>query len=460
MQLDEALRNVSVIGAGGKMGSGISLLLLQEMARLEAEKTGKVGSGAFRLDLIDQNERSLDSLRHYFREQTTKYAEKNINALRRYFANNPRLISNAEMIEAFVEGALDNVHFDTTLEKAKSSNLIFEAILEDVETKVQTFKKIHSINPKAQFLTNTSSIPISLLDKQADLQGQVIGFHFYNPPAVQKLVEIIEGETTHPSLKILSFELAKRLQKKIVKSNDTAGFIGNGHFIREITFACQKVQELQKQHSLEEAVYLVNRVTQDWLLRPMGIFQLIDYVGIDVCQKILGIMHTYLNDETLHAEIIDQMVKIGVFGGQNSDGSQKNGFFQYDSKGIKGIYSLSKNQYLPINEVWMEKIDTSLGKLPEGYIPWKKLQFDPLKKEKIEHYFKALSNSITLGASLAKDFLFNSDIIAQNLVKEHTADSIEDVNQVLMNGFFHLYGSHNLSTIDPLQKKEIARSAR
>ncbi|SCA62655.1 hypothetical protein SCG7086_AC_00130 [Chlamydiales bacterium SCGC AG-110-P3] len=66
--LDEALRDVAVVGAAGKMGSGISLLLLQEQARLEAEATGAVGSGRYRITLIDSSEEGLDGLRKYLKK--------------------------------------------------------------------------------------------------------------------------------------------------------------------------------------------------------------------------------------------------------------------------------------------------------------------------------------------------------------------------------------------------------
>ncbi len=260
MPLDEALQNVAVVGAAGKMGSGISLLLLQEMAHIEAEQKGKAGTGAFRLILIDTSEKGLDALRHYLHEQILKYAEKNINDLRRFYVRNPKLVSNQEIIEAFVEGALDLIHCETSLEKAKHATLIFEAIIEDVEAKVQLFKSlVAGRKDEAYFFTNTSSIPISILNEKAQLHNRLIGFHFYNPPAVQKLLEVIAPDHMEPALKSLALELAKRLRKTVVHSGDVAGFIGNGHFIREALFACHKVHELTSQYTLEELLSCESR---------------------------------------------------------------------------------------------------------------------------------------------------------------------------------------------------------
>src|SRR6185295_15214336 len=100
--------------------------------------------------------------------------------------------------------------------------------------------------PDAYFLTNTSSIPISALSQSAELGGRLLGYHFYNPPAVQKLVEVITARNTEPALVELGNELGKLLEKTLVPSHDVAGFIGNGHFIREGLFALERFRELRE----------------------------------------------------------------------------------------------------------------------------------------------------------------------------------------------------------------------
>lgn len=437
--LDEALKNVCVLGAGGKMGSGISLLLLLEIARLEAQLTGNLGT--YKIYLIDSSPKALEDLRPYLHEQLLKYAEKNIVEIRNYFVNNPSLVSNEEIIQYFVEKALSLAHFDTDILQGRNSSLIFEAILEDVEVKAQAFRTLAKDSTAQSFyFSNTSSIPIHLLSEKAKLEDKIIGYHFYNPPAVQKLLEVIIPEKINPNLKIIAEELAKRLQKIVVYSHDIAGFIGNGHFMREVIFACNKVQELTKEHSLNSSLYLINKVTQDFLIRPMGIFQLMDYVGIDVCQHICKIMSYYLPDNSLHSPLIDRMIADGIIGGQRGDGSQKDGFFQYQDHQIKGIYSLDDHQYLPIQEDWAEITDQFLSSLPEGYASWKHLNRDPHRDEKLKIYFQNLFKECTPGATLAQLFLINSREIARYLVENKVADSMEDVDTVLKQGFFHLYG--------------------
>jgi 3-hydroxyacyl-CoA dehydrogenase len=69
-----------------------------------------------------------------------------------------------------------------------------------------------------------------------------------------------------------------------------------------------EMERLAKEHGFPEAVYMINRVSQDWLIRPMGIFQLIDYVGVDVFQCILSVMNRFIEGEDLHSDLVDRIL--------------------------------------------------------------------------------------------------------------------------------------------------------
>lgn len=417
--------NVVVLGAAGKMGSGIALLLLQEMAW---ENTGK-------LTLLDANVAGFAGLRKYLRIHLKRYAERSANRLRTKYANNSALIDNGDMVDAFVEEAMDRVRCVSSVDECKDATLIFEAIIEDIDVKSKVLHDIsRKASPEAYFFTNTSSIPIHVLAQKSGLTGRLIGFHFYNPPPVQKLVEVIIPAKTGSQLKDLGQTIGKKLNKTLVYSSDVAGFIGNGHFIREIVWACSMVRDLQKSMSPVEAVCAVNSVTQEFLLRPMGIFQLLDYVGIDVCMLIARIMTEFLPDTNFMDPLIIKMAETGMRGGQHADGSQKDGFFKYDRGQIAGVYDMSQKEYVPYVK------SDRLGVLPQGYVPWKILINDKDRKEKIDHYFANLWEDHALGADLARGFLERSREIAQMLVRDGVAHSIDDVDTVLKQGFYHLYG--------------------
>ena len=181
MYIDK-IENVSVLGAAGKMGSGIVLLTALEMADLSLKPENQ--SRTFVLNAIDVSQLALAGLMKYLREQVLKAAEKKIMQLRKIYETREDLIENSEIINQYVFDVLHIVRGVTTLESAYNSNLIFEAASEDPKLKVKLFSQINKNNTKKPwFLTNTSSIPISELDKKAGLEGRIIGFHFYNPPA-------------------------------------------------------------------------------------------------------------------------------------------------------------------------------------------------------------------------------------------------------------------------------------
>lgn len=445
--LDETLKHVSVLGAGGKMGSGIAALLLQEMAYQEVKASEDVGSGSYRLVLIDANDSALISLSKFLREHLLKYAERRIIALRQFFYAKTDLISNAEVIDYFVEGAMRLVRFETNWQEARSSHIIFEAIVEEVDVKVEVFSQLAKITgSETVFLTNTSSIPIHILNEKAKLQNRLVGFHFYNPPLVQKLVELIIPQKTSPKVVNLAKELVQRLGKIAVSSQDVAGFIGNGHFIREALYACEKVAELARVYSLPQAIYMMDKVTRDFLLRPMGIFQLIDYVGLDVFYRICQVMSAYLPNELFQEALIDKMMQRGCLGGQYADGSQKSGFFRYENHQQVGVYSLADERYLCAHEgSWQAHCDAELGTFPPGHMSWKKMQKEPEADEKIQNYLIQLGHAHTLGGELAKSYLVKSKAIAQKLVSSHVAATLLDVDTVLKQGFYHLYGVSDIA---------------
>ncbi|QLH36039.1 MAG: hypothetical protein HWD61_07830 [Parachlamydiaceae bacterium] len=144
---------------------------------------------------------------------------------------------------------------------------------------------------------------------------------------------------------------------------------------------------------------MINSVTQDWLIRPMGIFQLMDYVGLDVCRHISHIMHKYLKDEYLSCNLVEEMVR-RKFWAVNVRTELKRRFFLYGKQGPIGIYSFEQDKYIPLPE----NIEKVLGALPQGHLSWKKLQKEPHKEAVLQSYLDKLYAQQTLGAQLAQAF--------------------------------------------------------
>jgi len=439
MDLNTRLQNVAVVGAAGKMGSGIALLLALEMAYRALEQKDKT----FILNLIDMNDAGLQGLLHYISDQAVKDAERQVNRLRVLYQDRTDLVENGEMIQAFVQEVLLHLRTGKTMALAKDSLLVFEAAFEKEEIKFAIYNELAALCPKeTYFLTNTSSIPLHVLTEACGIEGRMIGFHFYNPPAVQKLLEVIAPTVCDPELVLLAAETAKVLGKKTVAAFDIAGFIGNGHFIRDGLYCLREVERLAKEHGFLQAVCMVEKVSRDYLLRPMGIFQLIDYVGIDVFQLILRVMEKYLH-EGLHSPLVDQFLELGVRGGQLSNGSQRDGFLKYEKGKPAAIFDPATQTYASLAEPWAKEAEALLGAHPDPAVTWKALSRDAQKEAKLRAFFGSFQGLDTLGVQLARKHFQASRAIGEGLVERGVAKGPQDVNDVLTLGFFHLYGPIN-----------------
>ena len=439
IDLNTRLQNVAVVGAAGKMGSGISLLLALELAYRAIEQKDKT----WVLNLIDMNDNALQGLVLYIRDQAVKDGERQMNRLRTLYKDRADLVENVDMIQAFVQEVQLRLRTGKTLALAKEALMVFEATFEKEEIKFDIYNELAALCPKeTYFLTNTSSIPLHVLTETCGIQGRLIGFHFYNPPAVQKLLEVIAPTVCDEELKVLAAETAKVLKKTTVPSNDIAGFIGNGHFIRDGLYCLREVERLTPEHGFLKAVYMVDKVSRDFLLRPMGMFQLIDYVGIDVFQLILRVMEKYLHDG-LHSPLVDQFLELGVRGGQLSNGSQRDGFLKYEKGKPVAIFDPTTKTYMSLAEPWAKDADGLLGAHPDPALSWKALSRDPGKEAKLKAYFGSFEGKPGLGVALARKHFHASRAAGQGLVDRGVAQRPQDVNDVLTLGFFHLYGPIN-----------------
>ena len=443
MTYEERLQNVSVLGAAGKMGSGILLLTAVEMADLSLKPENKDRS--FVLNAIDIDPAGLSGLMKYLREQARKVAEKKTVWLRKVYADRDDLVENYDIIDEYIFDVLNIVRPVTSMEAAHKSYLIFEAVSENRALKVKLLSGIDQNNQnKPWYFTNTSSVPINLIESEAELDGRILGFHFYNPPAVQRLVELITTEKTSEEAINFAHEYAGKLKKIIVPSNDHAGFIGNGHFMRDAMHGMIEAEALatEKDISLYKAIYIINKVTQDYLVRPMGIFQLIDYVGIDVVQFILNVMDPFNANEDLQHDLLDKMMEQGVKGGRYSSGAQKDGFLKYKGGKIVAVWDTHKQHYVDLED-FQEECDEMMGNLPNSKVAWKDTLRNKKKDELLLQFFNDLKSSDELGAILAVKYGKRSKAIGEKLVADKVADEIEHVNTVMLTGFFHAYGPVN-----------------
>jgi len=136
------------------------------------------------------------------------------------------------------------------------------------------------------------------------------------------------------------------------------------------------------------------------------------------------------------------MMEQGVKGGQYSSGAQKDGFLKYEKGKIVAVYDPDKKEYVSVDE-FADDADKMLGKLPESAVAWKSTLRMKNKDEVLSKFFNDLKASGDLGAKLAVEYALNSKAIGEKLVSDGVANNANDVNTVMLTGFFHAYGPIN-----------------
>ena len=246
------VKEIAVIG-GGTMGHGIA-----EVAAINGFK-------------VHLNDLTLDIL------------QKALNNIRWSLSN----LHEKRQLRESPDEVMSRISVTTSLEDAvRNADFIIEAVFEDFNTKSSIFKRASEhAPPHAILASNTSSIPISELASVTNRPDKVIGMHFFNPPVLMKLIEVVRGDKTSDETVNVTVELGRRLGKEpVVVNRDVPGFISNRLFMRLIESACLMVM------NNEASIDAVDSAARFKLGLPMGIFELVDFVGIDVVDLILKAM--------------------------------------------------------------------------------------------------------------------------------------------------------------------------
>ncbi|MBT3756949.1 MAG: hypothetical protein HOG24_11780, partial [Candidatus Cloacimonetes bacterium] len=139
---------------------------------------------------------------------------------------------------------------------------------------------------------------------------------------------------------------------------------------------------------------------------------------------------------------LHKMLELGVKGGQFSSGAQKDGFLKYDGGRPVAAYDYETKRYVEYAEIHT-KCDEKIGVIPTSLKPWKAVNFNKKKFDILDGYFKELNETDSFGGKLAIEYLNNSKEIGKKLVNMNVARTDEDVNTVLLTGFYHAYGPIN-----------------
>ena len=193
------------------------------------------------------------------------------------------------------------------------ADVIIEAIYENIDVKVETFKQIETVaKPGAILASNTSGLDIDKMANATSRPESVIGLHFFSPANVMKLLEVVRGEKTSKEVIATSMKLGKRLNKVAVLSGNAPGFIGN----RMLGGYTRQAGEIILQGATP---YQVDNVILGFGM-PMGPFQMNDLVGLDLGWRARKLSGMKPEDVPITARIADKLCELERFGQKTSRG--------------------------------------------------------------------------------------------------------------------------------------------
>jgi len=278
---------VTIIGAG-TMGTGIA---------------GLVASSGFAVRLLDLDAAIL---------------ERAAGRLAKAWAG---LVAKGRMSEAQQADALRNISYGQDWDTVSSSGIIIEAVTEDVEVKRTVFARIAEIaSPEALICSNTSSLNISELASLCCCPERLLGMHFFNPPAIMKLVELVPTERTSEAALSRAKTFVAELGKEGVLVRESCGFVVNRLLIPMINEAALLYGEgVASAEVIDKAMKLGAN-------HPIGPLALADLIGLDVCLAIMESLQRGLgSDKYAPAPALRDLVGQGKQGRKSGEGFLKYG---------------------------------------------------------------------------------------------------------------------------------------
>ena len=230
-----------------------------------------------------------------------------------------KMISKGKMTQESVDELKGRMSFVAATEYdgiLGDVDLVVEAAVERLDLKKSIFQKLDAAaKPECILATNTSSISITEIASAVQRKDKVIGMHFFNPPVVMKLIEVIRGGNTSDDTYNTIFALAQEIGKTPVTVAEAPGFVCNRLLIPMINEAVELVQNgVASPEDIDTAMKLGCN-------HPMGPLTLADFIGLDTCLAIMDTIYEETHDSKYRASLLlRKMVRAGKLGNKTGEG--------------------------------------------------------------------------------------------------------------------------------------------
>jgi len=242
-------------------------------------------------------------------EVAEEYLNRGLGGIGKQLA---RMVDKGKLTGDARDQTLSKLHGSTRLEDAAGSDIVIEAIIENIEEKNRTYSRLDKIcPPNTIFASNTSSLSITqmMTATAPERQRRFIGMHFFNPVPVMKLVEVVRTILTDPEVFRAAVQFAGEIGKVPVQTSDRTGFIVNRLLVPYMLDAIR---------ALEEGVASIVDIDNGMKLGcgyPMGPFTLTDFVGLDTTYYIANIMFDEFKEKRFAPPpLLKRMVLAGLYG--------------------------------------------------------------------------------------------------------------------------------------------------
>ena len=283
---------ISVIGAG-TMGSGIAQV---------------AGTHGCQVNIIDSFPEAL--------ENSQSKLKSILN----------RLVEKGKINKEQFKSILDRIHWSANMDEISNSNMVIEAIVENLEIKQDLFLQMElMVSDDCILATNTSSLSVAKIASVCKLKSRIIGIHFFNPVPLMKLVEIIPTGEANGKLLLEVKSILKGWGKSVVTAKDTPGFIVN-RVARPYYGEALRIYEED----------IADFATIDWAMKEfggfrMGPFELMDYIGNDINYSATKAVYDGTNHDPRYkpSAIQKKMMDEGLLGRKSG-----RGYFDYSESAV------------------------------------------------------------------------------------------------------------------------------
>jgi 3-hydroxyacyl-CoA dehydrogenase len=226
-----------------------------------------------------------------------------------------------EQADEQAEALLGRIHGTTEYDgQFGDVDFVVEAVPERMEVKQAVFAELDAVTPGHAILaSNTSSLSISEMGDATSRPEKVVGFHFFYPASMMRLIEVIEGDETSPETLQATANFAQAIRKMPIRCAEVPGFVGN----RIANSAISEIWRVQEEEGLTTEE--VDKLVQESGALPMGPFFLTDMLGLDTVLKVAQHLQDSYGDRFYVHKGMEELVAAGNLGQKTGKGFYEHG---------------------------------------------------------------------------------------------------------------------------------------